>query len=377
MELSQNPSSHSDQNRVGEATDSDFLQGETRPERLRRLGIFKPRPLNQVPDRSPSITVFLARMIYQAVLRILTYFSDGVSHETQSSMSPEAKCQSVDPQVMKLLIVMVYTATYRGEVLDDCPFKSWKVRKILDDVPPFTEPFTTSMDCFESPEPHILLSWICHRYGSLFKLAEGKFAIPSFGSNVLQFIVQEPPKHEEFVQALAEANEESVSLFHGTALHNLESILRVGLKPPVTSKTIFDRIRLFLVGKFHPRFNRAQTQFGAGIWMSEVPTYLACSCDGDSHMTQNGCPGWKNSPLGAGVLFGCEVAGNGRQVPDGPGTHVITDLSTIGIRYVFVTLTRPFWWAEVPIQNDYTVRLRLKKQMEDAFKGFPHTRKVI
>lgn len=257
------------------------------------------------------------RKLYQIRSSTLAYCLLGATSEPQPLFAEQYK--TFDPQVMNLLVTIVYASIGHASLrnLPDCPFNSLVVRDILDKLPTFTTAYDTfySNDHITCEKGRVLLNWICENYGSMIKLAPSHLTIPQFPTTVQQYIVQKPPRHGDFSRALKAENGQSTLLFHGTNLRYLVSILQNGFK------SSYDH------------------RFGKGNFMAEEPA-TSCRYANDDCYYRKPRYWWRNSPVKGGVLLGCQVAGKGEPVPlyagEEPGVHVVTDLSSIEIRYIFV-----------------------------------------
>jgi hypothetical protein len=200
------------------------------------------------------------------------------------------------------------------------------ILKYLKQLPKFknAEELATALEAPRTKEQDLLF-WICRMYDHIFVRVEDEYLIPRFPPDVLQFVGAKQPNEERYQKYLGKLKKksgQSIPLFHGTSLCNLHSILKDG----------------FLA-------SRRDARHGVGNFMAEEPvTSYHCA-----HWSSNVCQRpelyyncmKKTLDLDCSpILLGCQVAGTGRLVKDksesiGP-VHVITNLSAIVVRYVFV-----------------------------------------
>jgi hypothetical protein len=198
------------------------------------------------------------------------------------------------------------------KLLPGCPAKTaGAARQHLDAFTKFktTNDVTAVLKGASSPAK-ALVSWICSTLGQDLVRATGDLEISGFPDSVHQFIVVKPVPALQgpFDAHMKTDSPRSIVLFHGTPLANLRSILSTGFR-------------------------------GArGLWMAAEPAisygYAAKACYGipnSSIIEWTGGP-YPNSQVGA--LLGCEVSGKGR--PLGHGIHVILNLKSIMVRYIFL-----------------------------------------
>jgi len=268
-----------------------------------------------------------------------------------SSISPNVSSTTkshTPPAVVNLLITSIFADVSRNALkwLPGCPLQSTaEVLQHLDKLPRFKSPVELTK-VLDSPwtEAEKLLSWICETHGDKLQLATDEFHISGFPDRVVQLILNKPDakRHSHFIKQMKSKSQESILLFHGTDCGYLWSILSGGFKPS------------------------GDTRFGPGNFMAEEPvTSYAYATKGIAG------PKWKNANEG-GLMFGCQVLGKGRPVRDGSagagGIHVINDLSSIAIRYIFLLPPQDLRLYPSPTAPS---RAAVRSTMMNAFKKFP------
>ena len=225
-----------------------------------------------------------------------------------------------DPTVVGLLLAMVYASAKSGNLalLPGCPVPdATTITGLLDRLPLKTEflveKLTQTFKLLDGSTAN-LLSWTCCSYRGFLVSATGQLRVPNLPAGTHQFVLANAtPELEKAFAAHRAGPKQSPSriLFHGTSLDRLYPILCQGLR--VCSGTPL------------ARHGAAR---GKGIYMADEP--LTSWQYAASNATLN----WRKSIYkNTRVLLGCEFLGTSQ---GSGGIHVITDPSTLMVRYLFL-----------------------------------------
>jgi hypothetical protein len=225
-----------------------------------------------------------------------------------------------DPTVMGLLLAMVYASAKSGNIalLPGCPVTdTTTITGLLDTLPPMTgftaESLTLTFKVLDSSIAD-LLSWACCSYRGFLVSATGQLRVPNLPAGTHQFVLAnaKPELEKAFAAHRAGPSRSSSRiLFHGTSLDRLYPILCQGLR--VCSGTPLAR-------------NGAAR--GNGIYMADEPSTSWHYANSNTTLDW-GKSIYKNKR----VLLGCEFAATSQ---GSGGIHVISDPSTLMVRYVFL-----------------------------------------
>jgi len=225
-----------------------------------------------------------------------------------------------DPTVMGLLLAMVYASAKSGNIalLPGCPITdATTITGLLDKLPRKTgfvaEKLALTFKLLDDSAAN-LLSWACCSYRGFLVSATGQLRVPNLPAGTHQFVLANatPELETAFAAHRVGPNQSAPRiLFHGTSLDRLYPILCQGLR--VCSGTPL------------ARHGAAR---GNGIYMADEPStswhYAA------SNATLN----WgKSIYKNIRVLLGCEFVGTSQS---NGGIHVISDPSTLMVRYLFL-----------------------------------------
>lgn len=166
-----------------------------------------------------------------------------------------------------------------------------------------------------------LLSWICTTFGQELAWTNDNLRISGFPDAVHQFIVMAPsPELQNLFDGYLDYSiPRSIALFHGTSVEGIQSILRSGFNP---------------------------SAHGDGVWMAEAShtSYPYAFKYGASYTK------WQVTPYERwGGLLGCEVADEDKKFQGYSGVHVINELRSIMVRYIF--LLPPGDWDKAPARS--------------------------
>lgn len=269
-----------------------------------------------------------------------------------SKTLPADKLVHTHPKVANLQVAMirVHSSRYNHVSFPGCPERTSKdLLRCLENIPNFNNQSEVEK-MLGSPDTEAgeLLSWMFKNCGNDVIVASDHFEIRGMSKPVDQFLLIKPDKkrHQTFLNGMKKALSKSILLFHGTPLSNLYPILRDGFTPSYDER------------------------FGLGNFMAEEPklSYDFAFKEAASYRRYKASEKLE-SYSGWGVLLGCEVPGNGRPVEDytnsiPSGVHVIEDLASIAIRYIFL-LPPPYAPQKMP------ARAVIRAQMMEAFQRFP------
>ncbi|KAH8589647.1 hypothetical protein B0O99DRAFT_636601 [Bisporella sp. PMI_857] len=208
-------------------------------------------------------------------------------------------------------------ASQKIELLPGCPFPgTLEVARALSRIPRISslsnvDDLTTSIKKLAHPAEK-LLSWACLSYGGFLVSATGKMRIPGMPANTHQFLLASArPDLEAAFQSRFGSGPTRV-LWHGTYMERLFAILSEGLK-------ICSHTTLQLHG----------AASGAGIYTATEP---GTSWGYSAAPAAN----WSGSTIkGVRVLLGLEAAG-GASASTASTVHVVTDVQSLMVRYVFL-----------------------------------------
>jgi hypothetical protein len=162
----------------------------------------------------------------------------------------------------------------------------------------------------------LLYSWMLNSFGGLLVTATGRFKIPSL-ANVHQFLqINACPEIEARFQTHHSIQPRRI-LYHGTSMNRLYAILTQGLQ--VLSNT--------------PLMNNAAVH-GPGIYMAREPSTAWMYAAKAATVAMSSFFTSRPDFLNARVVLVCEHAGNNDGV--GHGIHVVTDVSRLMLRYLFI-----------------------------------------
>jgi hypothetical protein len=229
-----------------------------------------------------------------------------------------------DPPVVALLLAMIYAAARTGDraLLPGCPVAgAANIMQLLNSLPDKADkadfaveklPFTLELLGSETAD---LLSWTCCGYRGFVLSARGALRVPNLPEGTHQFVVANASPELEINFAAHRAKQAaSRILFHGTSLDRLYAILCQGLRQ--MSGT---------------RLAQHGASYGKGIYMAEEPLTSW------SYALPNSSLAWSKSRYkNTKVLLGCEFAGGSNTNVAVPGVHVISDASTLMLRYIFL-----------------------------------------
>jgi hypothetical protein len=227
-----------------------------------------------------------------------------------------------DLYVVDLMLMSVHAAAMSGrtEFLPACPIRNFEtVKAILNSLPSLSlirdAVNISAVLASYHKDAETLISWACVHHRGYIATATGLCKIPTMPRGTHQFVLanSSPKQETDFVSKITRSTKTNV-LFHGTTFDRLPAILAQGLR--VCSGTSLQR-----TGAAH----------GKGIYMAEEPaTSLIYSAP---------CTSWRNSGLAnMRLLLGCEVisGGGGIRVGSSSVVHVVTDESTVIVRYLFL-----------------------------------------
>lgn len=220
-----------------------------------------------------------------------------------------------DHRVTNLLVAMFHAAE---KLLPDCPFPTkgdlgaqLEAIEIFDNA----KQLNTALNGSSSTTTEVL-SWMCDRFGKDIIPADGTFKISAMPEEVHQFVVarQMTELQKAFDKHLEDESSQSMLLYHGMTLRALLPILCTG----------------FIASE--------DKNFGDGNFMCESPLESCAYFDEGGSAKGCGYSDWHSIYREYGVLLGCEVAGNGRKVPDveHQTTHVVTKMYSILVRYIIL-----------------------------------------
>jgi hypothetical protein len=142
-----------------------------------------------------------------------------------------------DPQVVDLLLTMVYHAASTGDInlLPNCPFPNTNtVLQILQAMPPMsklsnTADLTVAIKSLGAPTEK-LLSWACLGYRGFVASATGTSRIPNMPPGTHQFLLANAAPEIETAHSGQMGGLPTRVLWHGTSLGRLFSITNQGLR---------------------------------------------------------------------------------------------------------------------------------------------------
>jgi hypothetical protein len=242
-----------------------------------------------------------------------------------------------DPAAVDFLLSMIYSAASTGnmQLLPNCPFNNTAtVLQILNLLPSMSS-LQNSDGMAEvirgyNPQVEQLLIWVCTACRGFLSSARKNLRIPSFPAGSHQFLLSNhSPEHEAaFSRHISGWNGSTQTrvLFHGTSLDRLFAITCQGLQ--VMSHTPLQA-------------NGAAS--GAGVYCATEPSTSWSYCGAQ------GVGNWPQSQFSNFiVLLGLENAGHS---VGGSGVHVVTDATTLAVRYLFMI---PVSNAAVPMAAHIT-----------------------
>lgn len=222
-----------------------------------------------------------------------------------------------DPLTMDLLLTGIHYAAQIDmmELLPGCPFPNTaSVISALHKVPSLSK-LAKADDLSVAvrklgPATEKLLSWAATGYGGFLTSATGKMKIPGWPAGTLQFLMgnADPKLEAAFQQQVG--NLPTRVLWHGTSLQRLFAIINGGLK--ICSNT---------------SLQAHGAASGPGIYTADNPTTSW------SYSTICQTSNWSGSSISkVRVLLGLEATGPAV----GSGVHVVTNASSLMVRYVFL-----------------------------------------
>lgn len=234
-----------------------------------------------------------------------------------------------DTQVVDLLLTSVQAAVISNKIdlLPGLPGNDLEpITEVLSNLPPITT-LRTSRDLHAALE-HLgqftldFLKWMFCQYGGFLVSATGivpvasQLRIPSM-PGAYQFLLANAAPHLEEAFAASIGSRPTTVVFHGTSLDRLYAILCQGLQ-------ILSGTPLQKTGAVR----------GKGIYVAEEPRK-----SWDYAATYQGLgekPGWNSGTFDKfRVLLACEASG----ITSGRDFHVITDPSSLILRYIFLIPT--------------------------------------
>jgi hypothetical protein len=274
-----------------------------------------------------------------------------------------------DPQVADLLLTAVQAAvtSKHMNLLPGCTGSRLEpIAGILDKLPPISalrasKDMHALLQHWGNATLHFL-KWISGHYRGFLVSATGRTRTSSMPVQIripnmpgaYQFLLTNAAPHLEKAFAAKVGRGTTTVVFHGTSLDRLFSILCLGLQN-------FSGTQL----------GRHGASYGNGIYVAEEPatsfaymqrnvglpgggtTVYHSSCD-----RYNVVPGWSSGTFnGFGVLLACEASG----IVHGKGIHVISDPSTLLLRYIFLippNMAAPRAAAIVPAISNVLASLR-------------------
>lgn len=222
-----------------------------------------------------------------------------------------------DPPAMDLLLTMVHyaAASKKLELLPGCPFpNTLAVANALHKIPNLSklgrvDDLTTAVQKLGS-NTEKLLSWTALNYGGFLASATGKMKIPGWPAGTHQFLLANARPNLEATFRQQIGNLPTRVLWHGTSLERLFAITTEGLK--ICSNT---------------SLQAHGAASGPGIYTADNPQTSW------SYSTQTSGSNWSGSSISnVRVLLGLEAAGPAV----GSGIHVVTNVSSLIVRYVFL-----------------------------------------
>lgn len=224
-----------------------------------------------------------------------------------------------DPPVMDLLLTMVHyaAASRKLELLPGCPFSdTLAVATALNKIPSVSK--LTNVDDLTSAVKKLglptekLLSWTCLNYRGFLVSASGKTKIPGWPANTHQFLMANASPNLEAAFRAQIGSLPTRVLWHGTSMERLFAIMSQGLK--VCSNT---------------PLQAHGAASGPGIYTADNPqTSWGYSTAAGANWSGSSFSNYR-------VLLGLEAAGPAV----GTGIHVVTNPSTLMVRYVFLVPT--------------------------------------
>jgi hypothetical protein len=231
-----------------------------------------------------------------------------------------------DIQVVDLLLTSVQAAVTSNKIdlLPGLPGNNLEsITEVLSNLPSITT-LRASRDSHAALEhleefPLDFLKWMFCQYGGFLVSATGvvpvtsQLRIPSM-PGTYQFLLANAAPHLEEAFAASIGSKPTTVVFHGTSLDRLYAILCQGLQ-------ILSGTPLQKTGAVR----------GKGIYVAEEPrTSWDYAIPYQGH---SGKPGWNSGTFDSfRVLLACEASG----IVSGRDYHVITDPSTVILRYIFL-----------------------------------------
>lgn len=224
-----------------------------------------------------------------------------------------------DTFAVDIALSSVYTAavTYKSELLQGCPLRSFQlVRSVIDALPTMSimrdaVNLSSVLNSYH-PQAEKLISWAVVQHRGFLATATGLLKIPNLPPGTHQFVLANAsPKLETTFARKIQANKKDTTvLFHGTSLDRLPAILAQGMR-------IYSGTPLQRTGAVH----------GKGIYLSEDPA--------TSFYYSTASLSWKNSGLNnMRMMLGCELVGTASKVNG--NIHVVTDVETLMVRYILL-----------------------------------------
>jgi hypothetical protein len=269
-----------------------------------------------------SSCIVCAGAPYGAQLRRATYCGNPECASIFEQADPLLRLSDAwqDPTVAGLLLAMVYASAKSGNIalLPGCPVTdTTAITGLLDKLPRTTEfvveKLALTFKLLDGSTAN-LLSWTCCSYRGFLVSATGQLRVPNLPAGTHQFVLANatPELETAFAAHRARANQSPPRiLFHGTSLDRLYPILCQGLR--VCSGTPL------------ARHGAAR---GSGIYMANEPSTSW------HYAISNTALNWRKSIYkNTRVLLGCEFVGTSQGTG---GIHVISDPSTLIVRYLFL-----------------------------------------
>jgi hypothetical protein len=208
-------------------------------------------------------------------------------------------------------------------LLVGCPVADAKMLHQLLDTIPAIETLgsyeLTSAVGRLGPAGEALLSWACTNYRGFLVSATGQLKVPNM-SRVHQFVLANatPELERGFAIHGTTGSGTTHIVFHGTSLDRLYAILREGLR--ICSGTPLQR-------------NGAM--YGNGVYVADEPRTAASYST--VYRGTDAISGWRGSAYHTvRVLLGCELAKKERFRGSRYGTYVVTDPTSLMVRFVFL-----------------------------------------